>query len=122
MLLLLAELTGFPGPLNLFRYITFRAGAAFFTALVFGFITAWILTRTNVPFARTLEQLMAKAKADADVAELPVVVKADVQGSAEAIVQALEKIGNAEVRVRVLHYGVGAITDSDVGQIGRAHV
>jgi translation initiation factor IF-2 len=65
--------------------------------------------------ATTLEQLMAKAKADAAVAELPVLVKADVQGSAEAIVQALEKVGNAEVRVRVLHYGVGAITDSDVG-------
>jgi translation initiation factor IF-2 len=65
--------------------------------------------------ATTLEQLMAKAKADQSVSELPVLVKADVQGSAEAIVQALEKIGNAEVRVRVLHYGVGAITDSDVG-------
>jgi translation initiation factor IF-2 len=58
---------------------------------------------------------MAKAKADLDVSELPVLVKADVQGSAEAIVQALEKVGNDEVRVRVLHYGVGAITDSDVG-------
>ena len=65
--------------------------------------------------ATTLEQLMARAKADADVSELPVLVKADVQGSAEAIVQALEKVGNEEVRVRVLHYGVGAITDSDVG-------
>jgi translation initiation factor IF-2 len=65
--------------------------------------------------ATTLEQLMAKAKADQTVAELPVLVKADVQGSAEAIVQALEKVGNDEVRVRVLHYGVGAITDSDVG-------
>jgi translation initiation factor IF-2 len=65
--------------------------------------------------ATTLEQLMAKAKADESVAELPVVVKADVQGSAEAIVQAMEKIGNEEVRVRVLHYGVGAITESDIG-------
>jgi translation initiation factor IF-2 len=64
--------------------------------------------------ATTLEQLMAKAKADQSVAELPVLVKADVQGSAEAIVQALEKVGNDEVRVRVLHSGVGAITDSDV--------
>ncbi|MGP3724903.1 translation initiation factor IF-2 [Cereibacter sphaeroides] len=64
--------------------------------------------------ATTLEQLMAKAKADADVAELPVVIKADVQGSAEAIVQALEKVGNDEVRVRVLHYGVGAITETDI--------
>ncbi|MCC5958396.1 MAG: translation initiation factor IF-2 [Rhodobacteraceae bacterium] len=65
--------------------------------------------------ATTLEQLMAKAKADKDISELPVLLKADVQGSAEAIVQALEKIGNDEVRVRVLHYGVGAITDTDVG-------
>ncbi len=65
--------------------------------------------------ATSLEQLMAKAKEDQDVAELPVLIKADVQGSAEAIVQALEKIGNDEVRVRVLHYGVGAITDTDVG-------
>jgi translation initiation factor IF-2 len=65
--------------------------------------------------AITLDQMLAKAKADENVAELPVVLKADVQGSAEAIVQALEKIGNDEVRVRVLHYGVGAITESDVG-------
>jgi translation initiation factor IF-2 len=65
--------------------------------------------------ATTLEQLMAKAKEDANVSELPVIVKADVQGSAEAIVQAMDKIGNDEVRVRVLHYGVGAITDTDVG-------
>ncbi|MCC5970166.1 MAG: translation initiation factor IF-2 [Pararhodobacter sp.] len=65
--------------------------------------------------ATTLEQMMARAKADKDVSELAVLVKADVQGSAEAIVQALEKVGNDEVRVRVLHYGVGAITDSDVG-------
>ncbi|TRW99242.1 translation initiation factor IF-2 [Paracoccus sp. M683] len=65
--------------------------------------------------AVTLDQMLAKAKADETVAELPVVVKADVQGSAEAIVQALEKVGNDEVRVRVLHYGVGAITESDIG-------
>jgi translation initiation factor IF-2 len=65
--------------------------------------------------ATTLEQLMAKAKADQSVAELPILIKADVQGSAEAIVQAMEKIGNDEVRVRVLHSGVGAITDTDVG-------
>ena len=65
--------------------------------------------------ATTLEQLMAKAKEDRNISELPIVVKADVQGSAEAIVQAMEKIGNDEVRVRVLHYGVGAITESDIG-------
>ncbi|NOD65462.1 MULTISPECIES: translation initiation factor IF-2 [unclassified Ruegeria] len=65
--------------------------------------------------ATTLEQLMQKAKEDENVAELPILVKADVQGSAEAIVQAMEKIGNDEVRVRVLHSGVGAITETDVG-------
>jgi translation initiation factor IF-2 len=68
--------------------------------------------------ATTLEQLMAKAKADQSVAELPILIKADVQGSAEAIVQAMEKIGNEEVRVRVLHSGVGAITDTDVAGRG----
>ena len=65
--------------------------------------------------ATTLEQLMAKAKEDETVAELPILVKADVQGSAEAITQAMEKIGNNEVRVRVLHSGVGAITETDIG-------
>ena len=65
--------------------------------------------------AVTLDQLMANAKQSESVSELPIVVKADVQGSAEAIVQAMEKIGNDEVRVRVLHSGVGAITESDIG-------
>ncbi len=62
----------------------------------------------------SLDQLLANAKADESVSELPIVLKADVQGSAEAIVQACEKIGNDEVRVKVLHSGVGAITESDV--------
>jgi len=71
--------------------------------------------RAAIGAATTLEQLMAKAKDDENVSELPILVKADVQGSAEAIVQAMEKIGNDEVRVRVLHSGVGAITESDIG-------
>ncbi|MEM8698833.1 MAG: translation initiation factor IF-2 [Pseudomonadota bacterium] len=62
----------------------------------------------------SLDQLLAQAKADENVAELPILVKADVQGSSEAIVQAVEKIGNDEVKIRVLHSGVGAITESDV--------
>ncbi len=65
--------------------------------------------------ATTLEQLMQKAKEDENLTEMPILVKADVQGSAEAIVQAMEKIGNDEVRVRVLHSGVGAITETDIG-------
>ncbi|MEL6170812.1 MAG: translation initiation factor IF-2, partial [Pseudomonadota bacterium] len=63
----------------------------------------------------SLEQLLAQAKENENVKEMPILVKADVQGSAEAIVQAMEKIGNEEVRVRVLHSGVGAITESDIG-------
>ncbi len=69
----------------------------------------------------TLDQLLAKAKADKDVRELPIVVKSDVQGSAEAILQAMEKVGNDEVRVRVLHSGVGAITESDVTLADASH-
>lgn len=65
--------------------------------------------------ATTIEQMLQKAKDGESVVEMPLVVKADVQGSAEAIVQAMEKIGNEEVRIRVLHSGVGAITESDVG-------
>lgn len=64
--------------------------------------------------AATLDQLLAKKKADENVVELPILMKADVQGSAEAIIQAMDKVGNEEVRVRVLHSGVGAITESDV--------
>ena len=48
--------------------------------------------------ATTLEQLMARAKENENLTEMPILVKADVQGSAEAIVQAMEKIGNDEVR------------------------
>ena len=46
--------------------------------------------------------------------ELPLIVKADVQGSAEAVKASLEKISNEEVRVRVIHTGVGAINESDI--------
>lgn len=49
-----------------------------------------------------------------DVIEWPVVVKADVQGSVEAITSALHNLSNDDIKVRVLHAGVGAITESDV--------
>ncbi|MEL6479598.1 MAG: translation initiation factor IF-2 [Pseudomonadota bacterium] len=62
----------------------------------------------------TLDQLLAQQSSGTELAELPIVVKSDVQGSSEAIVQAMEKIGNEEVKIRVLHSGVGAITESDV--------
>ena len=61
----------------------------------------------------TLEQMFTKIS-EGEATEVPVVIKADVQGSSEAIVQALEKLGTDEVRVRVLHSGVGGITESDI--------
>ncbi|MBB3973215.1 translation initiation factor IF-2 [Hansschlegelia beijingensis] len=60
-----------------------------------------------------LEEMMSQIKV-AGRKELPLVIKGDVQGSVEAIVQALEKIGNDEVGVRVLLSGVGGVTESDV--------
>ncbi len=61
----------------------------------------------------TLDNLFDQM-AQNDMKELPIVVKADVQGSAEAVKQSLEKLSNEEVRVRVIHAGVGAISKSDV--------
>ncbi len=61
----------------------------------------------------SLEQMMARIK-DTSLSELSVLIKADVQGSAEAIVGALAKLGTDEVRARVVHSGVGAINESDV--------
>ena len=61
----------------------------------------------------TLDNLFDQMAAN-DMKELPIIVKADVQGSAEAVKQSFEKISNDEVRVRVIHAGVGAISKSDV--------
>ncbi|MCW5724555.1 MAG: translation initiation factor IF-2 [Maricaulaceae bacterium] len=61
----------------------------------------------------SLEQMMARLQ-QKETRELPVVVKADVQGSAEAIAQALEKIGNDEVGARVIHAAPGGVNESDV--------
>ncbi len=61
----------------------------------------------------SLESMMAKFK-DSTAKELPILIKADVQGSAEAIVGSLEKLAHEEVRARVVLSGVGAINESDV--------
>ena len=66
-------------------------------------------TYTKVTLDNLFDQMAAN-----DMKELPIIVKADVQGSAEAVKQSLEKISNDEVRVRVIHAGVGAISKSDV--------
>ena len=57
---------------------------------------------------------LAASLAAGDVKDLNLIVKADVQGSVEAVIQSLEKLSNDEVRVKVIHGGVGAINESDV--------
>ncbi|MES0403487.1 MAG: translation initiation factor IF-2, partial [Hyphomicrobium sp.] len=63
--------------------------------------------------ARTLEQMMQRLK-EADRKDFDLVVKTDVQGSLEAIAGALRKLGTDEVEARIVHSGVGGITESDV--------
>jgi translation initiation factor IF-2 len=63
--------------------------------------------------ARTLEQMMQQLK-EAGRKEFPLVIKGDVQGSVEAIVGALRKLGTDEVEARIVHSGVGGITESDI--------
>jgi len=61
----------------------------------------------------SLESLF-EAAAEGEVQQLNLLIKADVQGSAEALSQTLERLSTAEIRVRVIHSGVGGITESDV--------
>ena len=61
----------------------------------------------------TLENLFSSLK-EGELKELNIIVKADVQGSVEAVKQSLEKLSNEEVRVKIIHGGVGAINESDV--------
>ncbi|WP_292306584.1 translation initiation factor IF-2, partial [Mesorhizobium sp.] len=61
----------------------------------------------------SLEQMMSQLQASG-LKEFPLVIKGDVQGSIEAINAALEKLGNDEVRVRIVHSGAGGITETDV--------
>ncbi len=65
----------------------------------------------NLP--TTLENIMSRLK-EQEIKELPVLIKADTQGSAEAIATALDKIGNEEVRVRIIYAATGGISESDV--------
>ena len=61
----------------------------------------------------SLEEMMANVS-KGDMKKLPIIVKADVQGSLEAIVASLEKVGNDEVQINVVHNAIGAINESDV--------
>ncbi len=63
---------------------------------------------------RTLMDMMRDLKEGAGRKEFPLVIKGDVQGSVEAIAGSLEKLGNDEVMARILHTGVGGITESDI--------
>ncbi|MDE5754092.1 MAG: translation initiation factor IF-2 [Oscillospiraceae bacterium] len=67
----------------------------------------------NTSHKLTLDNLFSQI-AEGETKELPIIVKADVQGSAEAVKTSLEKLSNDEVRVRVIHSAVGAVKESDV--------
>ncbi|WP_333573707.1 translation initiation factor IF-2 [Sphingomonas sp.] len=72
-----------------------------------------LLQKRTTQAPASLESMFSALK-DKQAIEYPVVVKADTQGSTEAIVGALSKLGNDDIRVRILHSGVGGITESDV--------
>ena len=61
----------------------------------------------------SLEQMMSQLQASG-LKEFPLVIKGDVQGSVEAIISALDKLGTDEVRARIVHSGAGGITESDI--------
>ena len=61
----------------------------------------------------TLDNLFSQIE-QGEIKELPIIVKADVQGSVEAVKQSLEKLSNDEVRIKVIHGAVGAVSESDV--------
>jgi len=67
----------------------------------------------SVGVRTSLEQMMSQL-GEAGKQEFPIVIKSDVRGSGEAIVAALEALGNDEVAARIIHSGVGGITESDV--------
>ncbi len=61
----------------------------------------------------SLEQMMARIQ-EGEASQLPVVIKSDVQGSLEAIVNSLQKMGTDEVKIQILHAGVGGVNESDI--------
>jgi translation initiation factor IF-2 len=69
--------------------------------------------RTNIQRVSSLEEFIDKS-ATADLKYLPLIIKADVNGSAEAIIASLNKIPSNEIKVQILHSGVGGINESDI--------
>lgn len=73
------------------------------------------IKENKVTVAKTsLEDLFQKASGESRIKELPIILKGDVHGSIEAIIGSLNKIESDEVKLRILHHAVGAITESDV--------
>jgi translation initiation factor IF-2 len=79
-----------------------------------------ILKKRTTTAPASLESMFSAMK-EKQAMEYPVVVKADAQGSAEAIVGSLNKISTDDIRVRILHSGVGGITESDVTLASASH-
>ncbi len=103
-------LDGTPSPGEPFAVVENEARARELT----GYRTRLKREKTGSPVqGASLAEMMAKL-ADKKVSELPVIIKADVQGSAEAIVSSLDKLAHEEVRARIILSGAGAISESDV--------
>jgi len=80
-----------------------------------------VLNRARTTQIPTSVENMFSAMGEAQAIEFPVIVKADVQGSVEAIVSSLNKISTDDIKLRVLHSGVGGITESDVTLAGASN-
>ncbi|MDX2050468.1 MAG: translation initiation factor IF-2 [Rickettsiaceae bacterium] len=74
----------------------------------------FIEQKNNKTQKTSLAEMFLKASGESPIKELPIIIKADVQGSVEAITNSIKKIVTDEVRIRVLHSGVGAISESDI--------
>ncbi len=70
--------------------------------------------KASISTATSLEDLFSRASGSSTTKDLPIILKGDVQGSIEAIVQSLRKLPCNEIKIQILHQAVGAITESDV--------
>ncbi|WP_300381702.1 translation initiation factor IF-2 [Henriciella sp.] len=104
-------LSGAPEPGDMFNVVDSEARAREITE----YRSRAERQKSGVASARaSLESLMNSMKDDKDVSDLPLVVKADVQGSVEAITQSVEQLSNDEVRANVIYGAAGGISESDI--------
>jgi translation initiation factor IF-2 len=102
-------LSGVPGPGEPFQVVSDERKARQIVAMREQKSRVEVVSRPRV----SLQDFFAKVK-EGETKELPIVVKGDVQGSVEALTEALEKLSGTQVKVRVIHKGVGTINEGDI--------